>query len=105
MRKDGRARVMEDEMCEEFPWVPPTLWEALGESLIRKDGSTVATDSLRGKTLGLYFSAHWCPPCRGFTPKLKAFYEEYAAKSTDFEIIFISADRSEEEMHSYDFKA
>jgi len=22
-----------------------------------------------------YFSAHWCPPCRGFTPILKTFYE------------------------------
>ena len=22
-----------------------------------------------------YFSAHWCPPCRGFTPILKSFYE------------------------------
>merc|ERR1711963_1107358 len=61
----------------------------------------VATDTLRGKTLGLYFSAHWCPPCRGFTPRLKAFYEEYAAKNTDFEIIFISSDQSESEMQSY----
>lgn len=23
----------------------------------------------------IYFSAHWCPPCRGFTPILKNFYD------------------------------
>ena len=22
-----------------------------------------------------YFSAHWCPPCRVFTPNLKTFYD------------------------------
>jgi len=24
--------------------------------------------------LGLYFSAHWCPPCRAFTPELLKEY-------------------------------
>ncbi|CAF5017255.1 unnamed protein product [Rotaria sp. Silwood1] len=24
----------------------------------------------KGKIIGLYFSAHWCPPCRNFTPIL-----------------------------------
>ena len=23
----------------------------------------------------LFFSAHWCPPCRGMLPDLKEFYE------------------------------
>ena len=48
-----------------------------GHTLIRADGSRVAAqDALREKSLVLfYFSAHWCPPCRGFTPVLKDFYE------------------------------
>merc|ERR1712047_12682 len=37
------------------------------------EGSSVEADSaLEGKDLILfYFSAHWCPPCRQFTPMLK----------------------------------
>jgi len=45
-----------------------------------------------------YFSAHWCPPCRGFTPILKDFYQEV---SEDLEIVFVSADQSSEDMFSY----
>lgn len=26
------------------------------------------------KVVALYFSAHWCPPCRQFTPVLKAVF-------------------------------
>merc|ERR1711902_388616 len=26
--------------------------------------------------VGLYFSAHWCGPCRGFTPRLAKLYNE-----------------------------
>ena len=48
-----------------------------GQTLVKSDGSSVAADSaLAGKDLVLfYFSAHWCPPCRQFTPLLKDFYE------------------------------
>merc|ERR1712151_132222 len=66
-----------------------------------KDGSSVGQDALAGKTLGLYFSAHWCPPCRGFTPKLKEFYEAYKAKDPNFEIVFVSSDKDEGVMLDY----
>lgn len=50
-----------------------------GAALLRKNGSRVNAESLRGKVVALYFSAHWCPPCRAFTPKLKEFYEQVNA--------------------------
>ena len=44
-----------------------------------------------------YFSAHWCPPCQSFTPKLKAFYEAL----DNVEVIFVSSDKTPEAMFSY----
>ena len=46
-----------------------------------------------------YFSAHWCPPCREFTPMLKSFYERLPKGSV--RIVFVSRDRSKEEFTSY----
>ena len=50
-----------------------------GQTLVKADGSKVgASDALAGKAIVcLYFSAHWCPPCRAFTPVLKDFYEVF----------------------------
>jgi nucleoredoxin len=50
---------------------------------------------------GLYFSAHWCPPCRKFTPQLVAYYTQIAHDHPEFEIIFVSADKSAEDMATY----
>jgi len=72
--------------------------ELLGcDTLIGKSGD-VSTSSLEGKLTFLYFSAHWCPPCRGFTPKLAEFYKNLGGKA---EIVFVSSDRSEAEFKSY----
>lgn len=48
----------------------------------------------------LYFSAHWCPPCRGFTPKLVDFYKKENGGHL-FQVLFISADHTEKEMQNY----
>merc|ERR1712224_1019479 len=59
------------------------------------------SDALAGKkAVGLYFSAHWCPPCRGFTPKLVSAYSESLSK-LGLEIVFVSSDRDEASFDSY----
>ena len=72
-----------------------------GSSLVKADQSTKPIDeALAGKDIILiYFSAHWCPPCRRFTPLLKNFYQDVSEKGV--EIIFVSSDRSKEDMLNY----
>eukprot|EP00090_Calanus_glacialis_P006156 TRINITY_DN14835_c0_g1_i1.p1 TRINITY_DN14835_c0_g1~~TRINITY_DN14835_c0_g1_i1.p1 ORF type:complete len:143 (-),score=30.09 TRINITY_DN14835_c0_g1_i1:14-442(-) len=72
-----------------------------GVKLIKPDNTAVeAPKVLASKKLVLfYFSAHWCPPCRMFTPMLRDFYEEAAGLGV--EIVFISSDRSQDAMMGY----
>jgi len=52
--------------------------------------------------IAFYFSAHWCPPCRQFTPLLRKFVELLnAAGDYSLKIIFVSSDKSETEMWKY----
>ena len=51
--------------------------------------------------VGLYFSAHWCPPCRGFTPQLAQVYSQWKAQGDSIEIIFISSDQDEASYMNY----
>ena len=42
----------------------------------KKSQSVLADQILEDNSIiCIYFSAHWCPPCRGFTPILKNFYD------------------------------
>ncbi|MFN2621220.1 MAG: thioredoxin-like domain-containing protein [Chthoniobacterales bacterium] len=53
------------------------------------------------KLIALYHSAHWCPPCRKFTPQLVAFYNKVAAAHPEFELVFVSNDKSASAMEGY----
>lgn len=53
------------------------------------------------KYTALYFSAHWCPPCRMFTPKLVEWYNKFKPEHPDFELVFVSADQDEAAMEKY----
>ncbi len=84
---------------------PDAIADAAKGNLVHfQNGNLVPVDdsSLAEKRIyGLYFSAHWCGPCRSFTPKLVEYYKKIAGDHPEFEIIFVSSDKSAEEMATY----
>ena len=68
------------------------------ETLIAPSGTLISRETLQDKFVGIYFSASWCPPCRLFTPKLLQFHNEH---SSDFEVVLVGWDRSEDEQRAY----
>jgi nucleoredoxin len=54
------------------------------------------------KIIGLYFSGHYCPPCKKFTPLLAEVYEEIKENNlNDLEIIFVSSDKEQDSFIKY----
>ena len=45
-------------------------------------------------------SAHWCPPCRGFTPVLAKKFQAHAAEC-GIAVVFISSDRDQASFDAY----
>jgi len=100
---DGREAVSEDPTGADFPWKPAGFWDALGDEFLSgTEGETVSVEDVKGraKVIGLYFSAHWCPPCRGFTPSLVSAYNEHL-KAKGLEVVFVSSDRDQKAFLEY----
>jgi nucleoredoxin len=66
----------------------------LGNDFIDSSGKSITREAaLAGKSgVALYFSAHWCPPCKQFTPILAELYRK-SYKAKGLEVIFVSSDR------------
>ena len=75
------------------------LEQSFGTELVDAQGKKHQVSELKGKIVGIYFSAHWCPPCRQFTPKLVEFRD--ACAKDGFEIVFVSFDKDKEAMSGY----
>jgi nucleoredoxin len=77
---------------------------ALGSGPITtKDRKGLTVDDLRqpGSYFALYFSAHWCPPCRAFTPELVSTYNKVVGAGKKFQVIFCSMDKDKSQFDEY----
>jgi nucleoredoxin len=95
LQNKGNTKNMSNHLNEN------SLAETLGTILITTTGQEIDTSALAcsKKLVLLYFSAHWCPPCRGFTPLLSKAYQEYQEAnhgSGEIEVVFVSWDKDEE---------
>ncbi|HYE08470.1 MAG TPA: thioredoxin-like domain-containing protein [Planctomycetota bacterium] len=71
------------------------------KAVVTADGKRAEAARITDKPLVLiYFSAHWCPPCRTFTPELVDFYAKKGG-GTAFEVLFVSSDKAQDAMMGY----
>ncbi|CAK9828084.1 nxn [Anthophora retusa] len=104
--RGGVERTIGDPNGAEFPWKPPHPKAALEDGPLLPCGSRESNEPMLHEELrhcfkGVYFSAHWCPPCKAFTPQLVDTYQRIRERGHDFEVIFVSSDRSEESYNVY----
>merc|ERR1712159_589341 len=78
-----------------------SITDLLGDTLTSASGDVKTSEALANKrAVALYFSAHWCPPCRGFTPQLAKWYTD-DLKEKGLEVVFVSSDRDEAAFNEY----
>ena len=97
-RSSARANPVKPTLAPEG--VLPLLFdESMSMTILEDDaGTQQRPEAIRGKIVGIYFSAAWGKPCHRFSPvlsKLRAAHEE------DFVVVFVSNDRSEAEMKRF----
>jgi len=99
---EADAKRLEPPASKEIPKDSPFA-SILTKHLVKMKGEKLASHKLDKvpKYVAFYFSAHWCPPCRAFTPKLVEFYNTNHKEDSPFEVVFVSSDRSEADMKTY----
>jgi thiol-disulfide isomerase/thioredoxin len=76
----------------------------IGTSFLNTYGKTsVDLQTFAGDSplVGIYFSAHWCGPCRNFTPKLVTFLAMLEEEGVRLPVVFGSSDKDEASFQSY----
>lgn len=72
----------------------------LGKVFVGKD-KKYDSSVLNTPFIGVYFSAHWCPPCKAFTPVLGDFYNKVNKDKKQIEIVFSSCDNDLSQFNGY----
>jgi thiol-disulfide isomerase/thioredoxin len=82
-------------------------WAAtlFGPELLTKEGfKTVVKPTVAAladvKFVALYFSAHWCGPCKRFTPAFATYYEDQGG-AKDTEVVFVTLDHDDDSFLEY----
>ena len=77
------------------------VFDYIPEDIDGKEGK-IKSATIKGTPLiGIYFSAHWCGPCRSFTPNLGKFYENANKEKKQIEIIYCPSDQTQDEFNDY----
>lgn len=79
----------------------PALRELFGEALLTDKGKKADLSELNGKTIALYFSASWCPPCRAFSPLLVDLAKKLQSQGKPFVIVLVGCDQTERKALDY----
>ena len=75
------------------------VWETMfPDGLINAKGESIPVHVLEGKLVGIYFSGHWCPDCRRFSPRLVTFRN---LNKDAFEVVMVSYDKAEADLFTY----
>lgn len=78
-----------------FDWT-----KRLGTTLLKGEETVSTQEALAGvKYVAFYFSAHYCGPCRRFTPLFSVLYEDQPEKQV--EVVFVSQDPTNKEFTEY----
>ena len=75
----------------------------IGDTFLCKNGNAelLFEEIANTPVIALYFTAHWCPPCRQFVPLLLNFYTEVNSEEKKLEIIFVSSDKDVEGFNEF----
>jgi thiol-disulfide isomerase/thioredoxin len=72
----------------------------LGLIFIDTSGSSLSSESLKGKIVFINFWATWCPPCRAEMPSLNKLYKEF---ENDKDVVFLFVSEDEEPAKALDY--
>ncbi len=82
----------------------PKFKELVADKLVYADGTPYKEANLIGKNILLYFGGGFNAKCKSYTPELIKWYNQQKADPTitdNFEIIFISLDRTDEKTFAF----